>query len=405
MRAVSDSRPIRIGIAGLGAAGQAFIAPIQAHPGCEWVALAEPVADTRERIAPQHGVAAYASLPELLAHDGLDAVYLATPTPMHAAQVAQAAAAGKHVLVEKPMATTLEEGRTMIEACQRAGVVLLVGHSHSYDGPIHAMRALIDSGELGRVGMVNTWCYTDWMQRPRRPEELDVALGGGVTFRQGAHQFDILRLLCGGLATRVKAKTFDWNPQRRSVGAHTVFIDFDNGASATAVYNGYGRFASMDLGFDISEWGFHQPPGQRPRPSRPAAGLSPEAALAQALRDKQQRAGSAIPAQAPYQPFFGLTVVSCERGDIRQSPDGLLVYTDEGQREITLPKHLSPRDRVMAEFHDAITGRAAALHDGRWGLANLELCVAAMASSCSGCEVALQEQVALPTPQAALPPT
>ena len=97
------------------------------------------------------------------------------------------------------MATRLDDARAMVQAAERAGTVLLVGHSHGFDGPVAAMRALIDSGELGAVTMAHHWCYTDWMGRPRRPDELDDAQGGGVTFRQGAHQFDILRLLCGGL--------------------------------------------------------------------------------------------------------------------------------------------------------------------------------------------------------------
>ena len=278
---------MRIGIAGLGAAGQAFIAPLRRHEGFEWVALAEPEPALSQAAQHAHGVAAYASLTELLGHAGLDAVYLATPTPLHAEQVLQAAAAGKHVLVEKPMATTLAEARAMVEAAERAGVLLLVGHSHSYDAPIQAMRALIDSGELGRVRMVNTWCFSDWLQRPRRADELDAAQGGGVTLRQGAHQFDIIRLLCGGLARSVRARTFDWNPQRRAIGAHSVFIDFEDGAAATAVYNGYGGLSSMELCFDISEWGLHQPPDQRPRR---ASGLTP----GQELSAKRSRAAGAI---------------------------------------------------------------------------------------------------------------
>jgi phthalate 4,5-cis-dihydrodiol dehydrogenase len=235
---------------------------------------------------------------------------------------------------------------------------------------------------------VNTWCYTDWMHRPRRPEELDGARGGGVTLRQGAHQFDILRLLCGGLVTRVRARTFDWDAERRGTGAHTVYLEFADGAAATAIYNGYGNFSSIDLCFEIGEWGFPQPAASRVRRGPPAA--TPE----EELRAKQQRAKNAIPASAPHQPFFGLTLVSCERGDIRQSPDGLMVYTRDGCREIPLPTDRSPRDLVVEEWHDAITGTAPALHDGRWGLANLEICAAAMASSAGATDIELKYQVA-----------
>jgi phthalate 4,5-cis-dihydrodiol dehydrogenase len=270
------ARRLRVGIAGIGAAGQAFITPLQDHAGFDWVAVAEPDAGLRARMQHAHGVSGHATLAAMLADATLDAVYIATPTPLHAAQVAQVAAAGKHVLVEKPMAASLADARSMVDAAQRAGVVLLVGHSHSYDAPIAAMRGLIASGELGRVRMVHTWCYTDWVHRPRRAEELDATQGGGVTFRQGAHQFDLIRLLCGGRARSVRAQAFDWDPARRTTGAHSAFITFEDGAVATAVYNGYGGFASMDLGHDISEWGHRQPPAERPQRARGHAGRRTE---------------------------------------------------------------------------------------------------------------------------------
>ena len=391
---MNTAATLRMGVAGLGAAGQAFVPALRAHADCAWVAFAEPVDELRARMQHAHGVAGYATLPDLLAHPGLDAVIVATPTPLHAQQVLQVAAAGMHVLEEKPMAVTLDDARAMVHAAERAGVVLLVGHSHGYDAPIAGMRQVIASGELGPVGMVNTWCFTDWVYRPRRADELDAAQGGGVTFRQGSHQFDILRLLCGGRARSVRAKAFDWNPQRSTVGAHIAFIDFEDGPAATAVYNGYGGFSSMDLCFDISEWGLHQPPGQRPRMALPGLTGSPQ----DELTAKAARAGRAIAAQAPHTPFFGLTLVSCERGDIRQAPNGLRLHTATGVREVPVPVDRSPRERVLDEWCAAIRGTAPALHSGAWGLANLELCVAAQTSSKEGREVLLQEQVPLPLP-------
>jgi phthalate 4,5-cis-dihydrodiol dehydrogenase len=394
---MASARRLRVGIAGIGAAGQAFITPLRDHAGFDWVAVAEPDDGLRVRMQQAHGVDGYATLAAMLAHGlakaSLDAVYIATPTPLHAEQVAQVAAAGVHVLVEKPMATSLAAARQMVAAAEQAGVVLLVGHAHSFDAPIAAMHSLIASGELGRVRMVHTWCYTDWVHRPRRAEEFDVAQGGGVTFRQGAHQFDLIRLLCGGRARSVRAQVFDWDPARRTAGAHTVYIAFEGGAVATAVYNGYGGFSSADLVGGISEWG-HERDLEHPAVPRPPRG--PAATPADELKAKQARAATAIPAQAPHQPHFGLTLVSCEGGDIRQSPDGLWLYTADGVREMAVPLNRSPRDRVLDEWQAAITGSAPVLHDGRWGLATLELCVAALASSAQGEAVLLHEQRGLP---------
>jgi phthalate 4,5-cis-dihydrodiol dehydrogenase len=382
---------IRIGIVGLGAAGRAFLPAIRGHSAFELAAVAEPVAETRESVVKETGARGFADLPSMLAGAALDAVYIATPTELHPEHANMAFAAKKHVLTEKPMAITIEQGRAMIEAADRAGVVLLVGHSHSYDLPIKKMREIVASGALGRVRMIHTWNFTDWIYRPRRPDELDISLGGGVTFRQGSHQFDIIRLLGGGLVKSVHATTFDWDVARSSIGAHTVFMQFADGAAATAVYNGYGYFSTMELIGDVTEWGFTEPIEQRPPVQRMGAGAAAE------LAAKRKRAGSAIPTSAPHQPHFGLTLVSCERGDIRQSPDGLFVYSDKGRETITLSTERSPRDLVLDEFAAVIAGKAPPLHDGRWGLANLEICLAAIESSSTGKLVELKHQVAVPS--------
>ena len=378
---------VRIGIVGLGAAGRAFLPAIRGHAGFELAAVAEPIAETREAIAGETGAKGFADLPSMLSGAALDAIYIATPTELHPEHAALCFAAKRHVLTEKPMAITLDQGLSMIAAAERSGVVLLVGHSHSYDMPIAKMREIVASGVLGRVRMIHTWNFTDWIYRPRRPDELDIALGGGVTFRQGSHQFDIVRLLGGGLVKSVHATTFDWDVARRSIGAHTVFMQFEDGAAATAVYNGYGYFSTMELVGDVAEWGFTETIERRP-PVRRTFGDS-----ADELAAKRKRAGSAIPTSAPHQPHFGLTLVSCERGDIRQSPDGLFVYSEKGREEIALPNDRSPRDLVLDEFADVISGKSRAVHDGRWGLANLEICLAAIESSKSGKAVELKYQV------------
>lgn len=388
-------RPVRIAIVGFGTAGRAFVPAIAAHAGFELAAIVDPAPAVRRAAVDEFGITAFDSLEALLEQAHVDAIYVASPTTLHREHVLLACAARKHVLVEKPMAANLADAQAMVDAAECAGVVLLVGHSHSYDLPIHAMRELIDAGELGRVRMVNTWCFTDWLYRPRRADELDASQGGGVTLRQGSHQFDIIRLLCGGAARSVRAKTFNWDPQRSAIGAHTVFIDFEDGAAATAIYNGYGRFSSTELCEGVGEWGFMSP--GRPAADRAASAAAGRQALTpeQELLAKQARAKHAIPGAAPWQPFFGLTIVSCEHGEIRQSPQGLIVYTDAGRTDLPLPADGSPRSRVIAEFHDAISGRHAALHDGAWGLANLEVCEAAIASSESGRDIELNHQVSL----------
>jgi phthalate 4,5-cis-dihydrodiol dehydrogenase len=388
------SLPLRIGMLGMGNAGLAFVPAIAKHPEFELAAFVEPHENARFAAQAKYGVPGHATLAQLLTEGPrLDAVCIASPTEYHTAQALQAMDAGLHVLVEKPMAIALEDARSMVRAARERGVVLLVGHSHSYDLPIRKMREVIASGRLGAVRMAHNWCFTDWIYRPRRPDELDARLGGGVTLRQGSHQFDILRLLCGGEVRRVRARAFDLDRGRRAIGAHCVYLDFENGAVATAVYNGYGGFQTTEILGGLSEWGFPAPEQGWSVQRRGADGARDAAAELQA---KQARAGQVIPDQAPFHPFFGITLVSCEGGDIRQSPQGLHVYDRDGVEELRFPTDRSPRDLVLDEWGDAIRGRAAAVHDGLWGMANLEVCLAALESSERSAEVALNEQRAVP---------
>lgn len=399
MTASATPEILRLGLVGMGAAGRAFLPAVLAHHRFRLAGVAEPDAETRNEICRQTGTAGFESLPAMLAGCDLDAVYIGTPTELHGEHAMLACAAGKHVLTEKPMSTSLDGAKAMVAAAERAGVLLMVGHSHSYDLPIQAMRGIIARGELGRLRMIHTWCFSDWIYRPRRPDELNPDLGGGVINRQGAHQFDIIRLLGGGLLKSVRATAFDWDPARRSTGAHAAWLQFADGATATAVYNGYGHLPGAELCFDIGEWG--QPQRTQDRVAVPRA--SPPLPADDEIAAKRRRAKTAIPAAAPFQPFFGLTIASCDRGDIRQSPHGLWLYTDTGREEILLPPDCNPRSLVLDEFADAIQGKAVAVHDGRWGLATLEVCAAVLASSRSGREVELMHQVAVP--QAILPIT
>jgi phthalate 4,5-cis-dihydrodiol dehydrogenase len=383
---------IRIGIAGFGSAGRSFLPALAAHSGFLLTGVAEPSVELRADIFSTAAVPVYPHLEAMLDADQIDAVYIATPTVLHEQHMLQVVAAGKHVIVEKPMAVHVQSALSMALAVERAGVVCVVGHSHGFDGPIQAMRDLIDKGSLGSVRMVSTTCYTDWMYRPRREEELDHRQGGGVTYRQGSHQFDILRVLCGGLARSVRAQTFGWDSARPGIGAHTTFIPFASGAVATASYNGYGNFDSSEICFDIGEQGFQVADAPSLRAQFEAGGADGDVQAAKQRRARQLHAAKDAP---PFQPFFGLTLVSCENGDIRQSPRGLFVYTKGSRYEIELAADSGPRTLVLDELQEAIRSGQPPLHSARWGLANLELCDAAIESSRVGAEVFLQHQIGL----------
>src|SRR6516225_765606 len=204
-------RRLRLGVAGLGRAFTVMLPSLAAESRIELVAAADPRPEATHRFVEDFGARAYRSVDELCADANVEVVYLATPHQLHAAHVAIAAAHGKHILVEKPMAISLEECDRIISAVEREGILLVVGHSHGFDRPILRAREIIARGEVGALRMINAQYYTDFLYRPRRPEELVTAEGGGVIFSQAAHQVDIVRLLGGGKVVSVRASTGAWD--------------------------------------------------------------------------------------------------------------------------------------------------------------------------------------------------
>ena len=153
-------------------------------------------------------------------------VLIASPNPFHAPQTVRAAGAGKHVLVEKPMALTVAECRQMVEACERAGVVLMVGHHHRFRRNPIATRLLLDRGTIGRVdmaAMVQTEPdQTTWLTKPENGGYL---LGGGV------HGLDLLRWWLGDIR-RVAALTGQYRGVQVENGS-LLLLDFASGAHAS----------------------------------------------------------------------------------------------------------------------------------------------------------------------------
>ena len=127
----------------MGGAARQLLPSVDKAAGIRLTAICDPLPEVREPIAQRYGAHAVADIEALLALDDVDAVYVATPTDLHAQHVIAAAEAGKHVLCEKPMATSLAQAQAMIDAADRAGVTFNVGHSHSYDEPYRAMRELV----------------------------------------------------------------------------------------------------------------------------------------------------------------------------------------------------------------------------------------------------------------------
>jgi phthalate 4,5-cis-dihydrodiol dehydrogenase len=359
------------------------------------VAAVDPRAEARERFAAEFGARTYEDVEALCADPNVEVVYIATPHQHHAAHVKLAAAHGKHILVEKPIALTLGESTEMIEAAKAAGVHLIVGHSHSFDAPILHCRRLIDSGAFGRVRMITALNYTDFLYRPRRPEELDTSKGGGALFSQAPHQVDVVRLLGGGRVKAVRAQTGAWDATRPTEGAFSALLTFEDGVFATLTYDGYGHFDSDEFQGWIGEMGQQKKP-QGPRVLQRFEDPDAEAAAKNARNyggSGYQPASSAPP---QHHQHFGLILVSCERGDLRPVPDGVMVYRHGIAHLEELPPPPVPRVEVIDELYDAVVNNRPPLHDGRWAMATLEVCLAMLRSARNGIDIALSHQIGLP---------
>lgn len=361
-------------------------------PRLSLVAAAAPRAESRAAFEDRFGGRAYDDVPGLCADPDVEAVYVATPHEMHADHVAIAAAAGKHLLVDKPLCVSLADGQAMVAAAQAAGVHLIVGPSHSFDGPVGQAVALVDSGAVGAVRMIHTFNYTDFLYRPRRPAELNTAQGGGVVFSQAVHQADIVRLLGGGMATSVSAMTGAWDPERPTEGAYAALIGFETGAFATIAYSGYGRFDSDRWCDDIGELGRPKPADAYGRARRMLARSEPddEAAL---KRTRTFGSAAAADDPPPHHEHFGPLIVSCEKADLQVTPKGVWLCGDAERQFLPLPVTDVPRREIVDAFWQALREDRPPDQTGAWGLASLEICHAILDSARTGQVVRLTHQV------------
>ena len=392
---------LRLGLIGLGAATPNALPELANHPNYRITAAADPRPEARARFEADFGGETYETAEGLCGSGNVDVVHILTPNHLHAEHAIAAANAGKHVICDKPMATSLAECDAMIDAAKRSGVHLLIGHTQSLDAAIRHMAQLTNSGELGRVAMVHTMFCSDWLYRPRAEYELDLSKGEGLTMRQGPVQVDIVRMLAGGLVKSVRAVTTAFDPARPIDASYSAFLDFENGAAATMVYTAYAHLDSAELTFGIDLQGRQVEPGIFARSHAAIAAFArrdDEYAFKDSTRYGGQRSRPNLtnPPSNPHHAFFGLTIASCERGDVRQSPDGLYVYDENGRREIVVPD--APRRYTTAELdlmYDAvINDRPPATHDGAWGKATVEVCLAIHESSRTGQPVAMRHQTA-----------
>lgn len=408
-------RVLRVGIVGLGQASGLVLnwerQDFRTLP-VRFTAAADLREEALARFRTEYDAEGYTDYLDLCRSPNVDAIYVASPHELHKEHTILAARHGKHVLCEKPLSLSTDEVDEMIAACDRHGVHLIAAHSHAMDAPIRRMREVIASGRLGRVNLINALNYNFFNAQPWPTKELQ--MWHGDLYNQGPHQMDIIRYLGGGMVRSVRAQLFH-DHLRNVEGGYSAFIDFENGAVSTAVFDWRGYFDSCEYTWWASEGGWAQDPGShhfvRGNMRRLLAEKAPEDAERElwklkndlryaGINDREafQRWGYAPVTEGfktfeePKQPFFGLILVSCERGIIRQSLDGLYIHDDEGIEEIKVTGH-SGRAAEFMQMYDAVINGIPCFHDGRWGKATVELCQAIERSATERRTIDLKYQV------------
>ncbi|WP_129658352.1 Gfo/Idh/MocA family protein [Rothia halotolerans] len=211
MPAIDTPPPLRVGVVGLGWAGQQHLDAYRAIPGVEVIALAGQEEDLLRRLAEEHDVEHRLSdYRDLLEVPGLDAVSIAVPTFLHAPIALAALERGLHVLCEKPIARTAEEGQSMVEAARRAGRVLEIAFNHRLRGDVRALAERVSAGQIGRP----YYGRASWQRRRGIPQlgswftNHDMS-GGGPLIDLGVHVLDYALHILGEPRVRsVTASTF-----------------------------------------------------------------------------------------------------------------------------------------------------------------------------------------------------
>jgi phthalate 4,5-cis-dihydrodiol dehydrogenase len=380
--------PIRLGIAGLGLAGAFMIRAAAVHPRFVLCAAMDPLPRPREAFARQFGGRAHDDFSGLCTDPDVEAIYIASPHRFHASQAIAALEHGKHVLVEKPLALTLAECDAVVAVADKAGLHLIVGHTHAFDPSIREMHRIVASGELGRLGMILAFNYNDFLLRPHRDDEFASDASGGILFNQVAHQVEIVRLL-GGPVRSVRASTGALDGVRPASGHCTAFVAFDSGAAASLVFSGYDFFDSDEFHHWIGEGGAVKPP-DRHGSTRAAFRARPNEGAA---HEDLGFGGRVLPTAQPHLPHFGIVIATCERGDIRLSPDGLMIHGIDGTRDAAAPRGEGRPGQgdALDALWAAVRDGKPCVHDARWGRDTVAVIHAILRSSRTGREVALAD--------------
>lgn len=228
---------VRWGLIGCGDISRKRVAPaLRDLPNCDFVAVSRANYALAEAFAKEFGARkAYQHWQDLVVDDELDAIYIATPVHLHAQQTIATAAAGKHVLCEKPMALNVAECDRMITACRQKNVKLGIAYYRHFYPAITRIKQIIAAGEIGQpvIAQINAFEWFDpEPSNPRRWLIDKEQSGGGPMLDFGCHRIEVLLNIFGAIkSTIAKLSTVALNRQVEDTGV--AVFQFERGPCAT----------------------------------------------------------------------------------------------------------------------------------------------------------------------------
>ena len=221
-------KTVKVGVLGLGRHGTNHVRSYDKLPQAELVAVCDMNAARVEEVAKQFGVKGYTSADDLFADTDIEAVSIVSPEELHAEHVVVAAAQGKHVMVEKPMAMNVADAERMIAACDTAGVQLFVGHSFRFAAPFAVARSAVEQGEIGDVAYI----------RIQKNSAKGVAAyykkrNVGIILGEAVHPVDSICWFAGGKVKSVFAKVpSNILAEKGWEDGVVAILEFDNNVTA-----------------------------------------------------------------------------------------------------------------------------------------------------------------------------
>lgn len=334
---------VRAGIIGSGFMGQVHAHAVRAVGGDVVAVLGSNPESTERAVATTGARRGAASLHDLVSAEDLDVVHVCTPNHTHSGMATAIVAAGKHVICEKPLATSVAEAALMTEAATTAGVLAFVPFVYRFYAAVREARARISNGDAGRLWFLHGSYLQDWLGAPEATNwRVDAELGGPsrVFGDIGVHWCDLMEFTTGHRITRLTARTGAAYPERRSPTGHragtddaaVVLFETDQGAVGSVVISQATAGVKNRLTFSFDGQGTSYAFDHQDADSLWVGGLRENRIVARGpdTFGPEAAAYSRLPAGHPqgYQDAFNAFVADAYAAVEGDRPEGLPTFTD-----------------------------------------------------------------------------